>query len=63
MDFSLFYFADDRAAVGDRYRILIEGSRFADTHGFSAVWTPERHFHEFGGQYPYPAVTGRPWRP
>jgi natural product biosynthesis luciferase-like monooxygenase protein len=27
-------------------------------HGLSAVWTPERHFHPFGGLYPNPAVTG-----
>ncbi|MBQ0810562.1 MupA/Atu3671 family FMN-dependent luciferase-like monooxygenase, partial [Roseovarius sp.] len=31
---------------------------FADTHGFCAVWTPERHFHAFGGPYPNPSVTG-----
>ncbi len=58
MDFSLFYFAS--ANVGecsDKYRLLIEGAKFADTHGFAAVWTPERHFHEFGGLYPNPAVT------
>ena len=24
-------------------------------HGFAAVWTPERHFHAFGGLYPNPA--------
>lgn len=58
MDFSLFYFADDGSANTDRYRLLIEGARFADSHGFSAVWTPERHFHSFGGRYPNPAVTG-----
>ncbi|HSU84579.1 MAG TPA: MupA/Atu3671 family FMN-dependent luciferase-like monooxygenase, partial [Thermoanaerobaculia bacterium] len=29
----------------------------ADRHGFAAVWTPERHFHAFGGLYPSPAVT------
>lgn len=58
MDFSLFYFADDGGSSTDRYRLLIEGARFADTHGFAAVWTPERHFHAFGGQYPNPAVTG-----
>lgn len=58
MDFSLFYFADSAgAAANDRYRLLIEGAKFADTHGFAAIWTPERHFHEFGGQYPNPAVT------
>ena len=42
----------------DRYRLLLEGARFADRHGFAAVWTPERHFHAFGGLYPNPAVTG-----
>ncbi|MDI5965432.1 MupA/Atu3671 family FMN-dependent luciferase-like monooxygenase [Streptantibioticus silvisoli] len=60
MDFSLFYFANDSANdnSGDRYRLLLEGARFADTHGFSAVWTPERHFHAFGGLYPNPSVLG-----
>jgi natural product biosynthesis luciferase-like monooxygenase protein len=59
MDFSLFYFAADARDSGERkYRLLFEGARFADTHGFSAVWTPERHFHAFGGLYPNPAVTG-----
>jgi hypothetical protein len=23
---------------------------------FEAIWTPERHFHDFGGPYPNPAV-------
>ncbi len=41
-----------------RYRLLLEGAKFADTHGFKAVWTPERHFHSFGGLYPNPAVVG-----
>lgn len=58
IDFSLFYFADDADASGrDRYRLLLEGARFADRNGFSAVWTPERHFHAFGGMYPNPSVT------
>lgn len=63
MDFSLFYFADDATAGQDeprhdRYRLLLDGARFADRHGFRAVWTPERHFGPFGGAYPNPAVTG-----
>ncbi|HEX5495829.1 MAG TPA: MupA/Atu3671 family FMN-dependent luciferase-like monooxygenase [Mycobacteriales bacterium] len=58
MDFSLFYFADDSTGDADRYRLLTEGARFADRHDFTAVWTPERHFHPFGGRYPNPAVTG-----
>lgn len=58
MDFSLFYFANDSGTVeDDRYRLLLDGARFADEHGFHAVWTPERHFHQFGGTYPNPSVT------
>lgn len=40
------------------YELLLEGAKFADQHGFCAVWTPERHFHAFGGPYPNPSVTG-----
>jgi natural product biosynthesis luciferase-like monooxygenase protein len=59
MDFSLFYFANDScSADSDRYDLLLSGARFADARGFNAVWTPERHFHPFGGLYPNPAVTG-----
>lgn len=57
MDISLFYFADDSRHDADRYRLLLEGARFADDHGLAAVWTPERHFHSFGGLYPNPSVT------
>ncbi|GAA4989225.1 MupA/Atu3671 family FMN-dependent luciferase-like monooxygenase [Kitasatospora paranensis] len=57
MDLSLFFFADS-ATTGDQYRLLLDSARFADTHGFRAVWTPERHFHSFGGQYPNPSLTG-----
>jgi natural product biosynthesis luciferase-like monooxygenase protein len=57
-DFSLFYFASDHASTpADRYRVLMEGAKFADQNGFAAIWTPERHFHAFGGLYPNPAVT------
>jgi natural product biosynthesis luciferase-like monooxygenase protein len=58
-DFSVFYFAssDDKTTSRDKYKLLLEGAKFADAHGFAAVWTPERHFHAFGGLYPNPAVT------
>jgi natural product biosynthesis luciferase-like monooxygenase protein len=57
-DFSLFYFAADNGSPpGERYKLLLEGAKFADREGFSAIWTPERHFHAFGGLYPNPAVT------
>jgi natural product biosynthesis luciferase-like monooxygenase protein len=55
--FSLFYFAAEAAGAGNKYRLLLEGAKFADAHGFEAVWTPERHFHSFGGLYPNPSVT------
>ncbi|HTF88534.1 MAG TPA: MupA/Atu3671 family FMN-dependent luciferase-like monooxygenase [Planctomycetota bacterium] len=59
IDFSLFYFGSDEGREGgDGYRLLLEGARFADANGFRAVWTPERHFHAFGGLYPNPALTG-----
>ena len=57
MAFSLFYFASDESdAAEDKYSLLLEGAKFADSNGFEAVWTPERHFHAFGGLYPNPAV-------
>lgn len=58
IDFSLFYFASEEGGFpADRYRLLMEGAKFADEHDFTAVWTPERHFHEFGGLYSNPALT------
>jgi natural product biosynthesis luciferase-like monooxygenase protein len=61
MDFGLFYFASDegdyaKASGRDKYKLLIDGAKFADERGFTAVWTPERHFHTFGGLYPSPSV-------
>ena len=58
MEFSLFYWGNDDGPGPQKYRLLLDGARFADTNGFCAVWTPERHFHAFGGPYPNPAVTG-----
>lgn len=55
--FSLFYFAASSSANADQYKLLFAGARFADENGFEAIWTPERHFHDFGGSYPNPAVT------
>ncbi|EYD72072.1 MupA/Atu3671 family FMN-dependent luciferase-like monooxygenase [Limimaricola hongkongensis] len=54
---SLFYWGHEESDTGD-YALLLDGARFADAHGFEAVWTPERHFHGFGAAYPNPAVTG-----
>lgn len=58
MEFSVYYWGNDDAPGPKKYELLLEGAKFADEHGFCAVWTPERHFHAFGGPYPNPAVTG-----
>jgi natural product biosynthesis luciferase-like monooxygenase protein/non-ribosomal peptide synthase protein (TIGR01720 family) len=59
LDFSLFYFGNsDSISSGEKYKLLIAGAKYADKNGYSAVWTPERHFHEFGGLYPSPSVLG-----
>src|SRR5437879_4940088 len=55
--FSLLYFAGDEGSdPASKYSILLNGAKFADRNGFEAVWTPERHFHAFGGLYPNPSV-------
>ena len=58
VDFGLYYWGNDSGVGRQKYKLLIEGARFADENGFNAVWTPERHFHSFGGPYPNPSVTG-----
>ncbi len=58
-ELSLFFFSADSAERRDqKYRMLLESAKFADDHGFAAVWTPERHFQRFGGLYGSPSVTG-----
>lgn len=58
MQFSLFYFANqDRPDHGrDKYRLILESASWADCNGFQRLWTPERHFHSFGGLSPNPAL-------
>ena len=59
MDFGLMFFAgSDRPGGSDRYSLVRQAVQFADRAGFRAVWTPERHFHEFGGLFPNPSVLG-----
>lgn len=54
----MFFSSADQLGDNDKYRLLKSTARYADTHGFTAIWTPERHFHEFGGLFPNPALTG-----
>ncbi|MFJ3998221.1 MupA/Atu3671 family FMN-dependent luciferase-like monooxygenase [Streptomyces parvus] len=67
-DFGVYFFGDypetgtgesagaDRAGTPEAYDALFETVRFADEHGFSSVWLPERHFDSFGGLFPNPSV-------
>src|SRR5215469_11542969 len=57
MKFGLIFFSSSEAHFsGDKYRLVIESTKFADSHGFSSVWVPERHFTKDGWLYPNPAV-------
>lgn len=59
MGFGLFFFSDDGSTTAaDKYRLLLESARYGDRHGFTAIWTPERHFLDFGGLYPNPSILG-----
>nr|WP_052310421.1 non-ribosomal peptide synthetase [Streptomyces viridochromogenes] len=60
-DFSVYFFGDypqgsNPAPREGQYELLMDVARFADRHGFHALWMPERHFHSFGGLFPNPAV-------
>ncbi len=59
VDFSLFYWnlVPDDQGNENKYRLLLESAKYGDENGFTAVWTPERHFHDFGGLFPNPSVT------
>lgn len=57
MQFSLLYFSGHEAPFSaEKYKLVLEGARFADANDFTAVWLPERHFHPFGGLFPSPSV-------
>ena len=57
LQFSLYYFGNYPAAPrDDKYRLILESAKFADEHGFAAVWLPERHFHAVGGFSPNPSL-------
>ncbi|MCR9192944.1 MAG: LLM class flavin-dependent oxidoreductase [Gammaproteobacteria bacterium] len=58
MQFSLFYFSSKfESGISSPYSLLWSGAKFADENGFAAIWTPERHFDEFGAPFPSPAIT------
>lgn len=54
----MFFGSAGAVPATEAYQTLIRMARHADRLGFRAVWTPERHFHSFGGLFPNPAVLG-----
>ncbi|HEV3039686.1 MAG TPA: MupA/Atu3671 family FMN-dependent luciferase-like monooxygenase [Candidatus Angelobacter sp.] len=57
MEFGIMFFSStEQVETGDPYYLLKEAARFADQHQFCCIWTPERHFHQFGGLFPNPSV-------
>lgn len=57
MDIGLFFFSSDEEASSlGKYDLVLHAARFADSHGLSAIWVPERHFASLGCLYPNPLV-------
>lgn len=57
MKFSVFFFsAEDQFSTQARYKFIMETAKYIDSRNYHAIWTPERHFQEFGGAFPSPAV-------
>jgi len=55
--FSLYFFGNYTAEFrAGKYDLILDCARFADRAGLTALWFPERHFHQFGGLSPNPSV-------
>src|SRR3712207_6540261 len=56
MRFGLFFFSSSINRPDVVLRAVLEACRVADNAGLAFVSVPERHFGEFGGVFPNPAV-------
>jgi natural product biosynthesis luciferase-like monooxygenase protein/amino acid adenylation domain-containing protein/non-ribosomal peptide synthase protein (TIGR01720 family) len=57
LQFSLYYFGNyPTEYYSSKYDLLLKGVKYADRHGFQAVWLPERHFNSYGGFSPNPSI-------
>jgi natural product biosynthesis luciferase-like monooxygenase protein len=59
MQISVAFFGSDDAGArthADKYEDILRIAQLADTLGFAAVWTPERHFQQVGQVFPSPPV-------
>jgi len=57
VNFGVMFFGSAAAADPGGYDLVLDAARRADHIGLSCIWTPERHFHAFGGRFPNPVVT------
>lgn len=57
MKFGVMFFANGSGKRHDKYQLMVDAARLADESGMCAVWTPERHFDNFGSIFPNPAIT------
>jgi phthiocerol/phenolphthiocerol synthesis type-I polyketide synthase D len=55
MKFGVMFFSAD-CNVEAPHSLLLEVARLATRHGFTRIWTPERHFSPFGRLFPSPSV-------
>lgn len=57
-DWSIYFFSsyNHYSDEKDKYGYIKDVTKLADKKGFTAVWTPERHFNDFGGLFPNPSV-------
>lgn len=53
--FSVMFFGADKSK-GHKYDLVFDTAKYADENNFTAIWTPERHFGEFGGAFSSPSV-------
>jgi len=58
MEFSLFLLCGGKGHQSGHLPPVAGRTKYQIRTGFTAVWTPERHFMNFGGIYANPAVTG-----
>ena len=58
MRIGLLFFSAASSDPRGGYEVLLRLARYADEAGLHAVWTPERHFEDFGGLYPNPSGLG-----
>ncbi|RKH68629.1 MupA/Atu3671 family FMN-dependent luciferase-like monooxygenase [Corallococcus llansteffanensis] len=52
----IFFSTTGQRELASKYGYVTQVAKYADAHGFEALWIPERHFLPFGGSFPDPAI-------